>query len=77
MTAETTAFANRVQAGIKVARRQGASGVGYHVNTDNYDLSEICRGIRRAFDLDVGRQIQQVLLMFREGEPIVYQRESI
>ena len=51
--------------------------MGYHVNTDNYDLSEICRGIRRAFDLDVGRQIQQVLLMFREGEPIVYQRESI
>lgn len=77
LTAETTAFANRVQAGIKVARRQGAIGVGYHVDTDDYDLSEIRRGIRRAFDLDVDQQIQQVLLVFREGEPIVYQRESI
>jgi hypothetical protein len=60
-----------------VARRQGASGVGYHVDTDNYDLSEICCGIRRAFDLDVDQQIQQVLLVFRQGEAIVYQRESI
>ncbi len=77
LTAETTAFANRVQAGIKVARRQGASGVDYHVDTDDYDLSEIRRGIRRAFDLDVDQQIQQVLLVFREGEPIVYQRERI
>jgi Contact-dependent growth inhibition CdiA C-terminal domain len=77
LTDETTAFANRIQAGIKGARRQGAIAVGYHVDTDNYDLVEIRRGIRRAFDLDIDQQIQQVLLVFREGEPIVYQRESI
>jgi hypothetical protein len=77
LTAETTAFANRVQASIKVARRQGAVGVGYHIETDDYDLSEIRRGIRRAFDLDVDQQIQQVLLVFREAPPIVYQRGNI
>jgi hypothetical protein len=77
LTNETTAFANRVQAGIKIARRQGAVGVGYHVDTDSYNLVEIRRGIRRAFDLDYDQQIQQILLVFREGEPIVYQRESI
>jgi hypothetical protein len=77
LTAETIAFANRVQASIKVARRQGAIGVGYHVDTDNYDLGEIRRGIRRAFDLDLDQQIQQVLLVFRDREPIVYRRENI
>jgi Contact-dependent growth inhibition CdiA C-terminal domain len=77
LTAETTAFANRVQASIKVARRQGAVAIGYHIDTDIYDLSEIRRGIRRAFDLDFDQQIQQVLLVFREREPIIYQRENI
>jgi Contact-dependent growth inhibition CdiA C-terminal domain len=77
LTAETIAFANRVQASIKVARQQGAVGVGYHIDTDNYDLSEIRRGIRRAFDLDLNQQIQQVFLVFRDREPIVYRRENI
>jgi Contact-dependent growth inhibition CdiA C-terminal domain len=77
LTTETTAFANRVQASIKVARRQGAVGVGYHIETDDYDLSEIRRGIRRAFDLDFDQQIQQVLLVFRAAPPIVYQRGNI
>ncbi len=77
LTAETTAFANRVQASIKVARRQGAVGVGYHIDTDNYNLSEIRRGIRRAFDLDFDQQMQQVLLVFPQALPIVYQRGNI
>jgi Contact-dependent growth inhibition CdiA C-terminal domain len=77
LTSETIAFANRVQAGIKIARRQGAIGVGYHVDTDDYDLSEIRRGIRRAFDLDLDQQIQQVLVVFRREPPIVYQRENV
>lgn len=77
LSAETTAFANRVQAGIKVARRQGAIGVGYHVDTNTYNLGEIRRGIRRAFDLDQDQQIQRVLLVFRDELPIVYQREDI
>jgi Contact-dependent growth inhibition CdiA C-terminal domain len=57
LTPDVVAFANRVQAGIKAARKQRAIKVAYHIDRDDFALDEIERGIKRAFFLDVQEQV--------------------
>ncbi len=74
LTEEATSLANRVQAGIKQAIKQGAANVGYHIDRSEYDLSEIERGIKRALDLDIAEQIDRVVLIFKDGSMDIYDR---
>jgi hypothetical protein len=77
LTSETTAFANRVQAGIKEARKQGAIKVAYYIDRDNYDYEEVKRGIKRALDLDLSKQIQVIVVVLQNGELIIFNRSSL
>jgi hypothetical protein len=74
LTEDATSLANRVQAGIKQAIKQSAVNVGYHIDRSEYDLSEIERGIKRALDLDTAKQIDRVVLIFRDGSMDIYDR---
>jgi Contact-dependent growth inhibition CdiA C-terminal domain len=77
LTPDVVAFANRVQAGIKAARKQSATKVAYHIDRDDFALDEIERGIKRAFFLDVQEQVQAVILVFKNEETITYNRDEL
>jgi Contact-dependent growth inhibition CdiA C-terminal domain len=77
LTPDAVAFTNRIQAGIKAARKQGAVKVAYHIDREDFDLDEIERGIKRALSLDVREQVQAVILVFKDEETITYTRDDL
>jgi Contact-dependent growth inhibition CdiA C-terminal domain len=77
LTPDAVAFTNRIQAGIKAARKQSAVKVAYHIDREDFDLDEIERGIKRAFFLDVREQVQAVILVFKDEETITYTRDDL
>lgn len=76
LTSDARSFANRVQAGIKQALRQEATQVAYHIDRDDFDLGEIKRGVKRAFDLDVEAKVVSVSLIFNDGTVQILTREN-
>jgi len=77
LTRQAKAFANRVQAGIREARHQGAIKVAYHIDRDDYDLEEIKRGVGNALDLDIIQQVKVVVLILPSGKLILIQRGNL
>jgi len=64
LTAEVVGFTNRIQAGIREARKQGAVKVAYHIAMKDFNLE---KGMRSAFEFDKLKQLQQVFLVFQDG----------
>lgn len=77
LSPEVVGFANRVQAGIREARKQGAVKVAYHIDRIDYDLEKIKKGMRRAFQLDGFKQLQGILLVFQDGNFDSYNRSNL
>jgi hypothetical protein len=51
--------------------------VAYYIDRDNYDYEEVKRGIKRALDLDLSKQIQVIVVVLQNGELIIFNRSSL
>ncbi|CBN59351.1 hypothetical protein [Kamptonema sp. PCC 6506] len=76
LTQETANLKDRVQDGLRDARRKGAMVVVYHINRDEYDVKKINAGIQRALEWDVNYQIQSMMWIDRSGETQTISRQE-
>jgi len=65
LTRETQRLDRRVQEGYLTARKQGASGVAYHVARSNLDKKSINRGLEQAIYWDRATQIKSIAVIFK------------
>ena len=76
LTQETANFKDRVQDGLRDARRKAAIVVVYHLNRDEYDVKKINAGIQRALEWDVNSQIQSMMWIDRNGKTQTISRQE-
>ncbi len=67
---------NRIQEGLRDARKQNAGCVAYHINHAGFDEEAAREGIKNAFWWDKDEQLNLVDLVFDDGTRRRYERQA-